>query len=88
MCVCARPPLAGDHAHLLHLPLCRQLSGLPPLVVRGVHHVQDVPEAEVEPLAGEAGVSGALVVKQRPERTMAGVRTGQQGWSLNAAQQV
>lgn len=39
-------------------------AGLPPLVIRGVDDVEDVPVPEAEPLAGEAAVLWPLVVEQ------------------------
>lgn len=59
------PSLAGDDPELLHLPIQCHLSGLPPLVVGCVHHVQDVPELKVEALAGQPRVLGFVIVKQR-----------------------
>lgn len=70
LCVCMcvggppSPPLAGDHAHLLPLPLASQLSGLPPLIIGGVEHVEDVPKAEVQALTGQPRVSALVVVKE------------------------
>lgn len=43
-------------------------ASLPPLVIRGVDDVEDVPVPEAEPLAGEAAVLCPLVVEQRPVR--------------------
>lgn len=76
------PPLAGDHAHLLPLP---QMPGLPPLLVGCVDHVEDVPEAEVQALAGQPRVSALVVVKQSSAtqqqqlRVVLAPRTGRAG---------
>lgn len=72
------PPLAGDDPELLHLPVQRHLPGLPPLVVGRVHHVQDVPELKVEALAGQPGVLGFVIVKQRPAKHTHSTSAGQQ----------
>lgn len=58
------PSLAGDDAHLLAVPVRRDTASLPPLVVRGVDDVEDVPVPEAEPLAGQPAVLRPLVVKQ------------------------
>lgn len=68
-CVRHWPSLAGDHPHLLHLSLWRQLSGLPPLVVGGVHHMKDVSKLKVQSLTGQTRVSGLIVVKQSSTHT-------------------
>ena len=63
-CSLNRPSLAGDDSDLLQLSLRRQLSGLPPLVVRGVHHMEDVSELKVQALTGQPGVPRLIVVEQ------------------------
>lgn len=85
MSVCVRaplsPPLAGDHAHLLPLP---QMPGLPPLLVGGVDHVEDVSEAEVQALAGQPRVSALVVVKKSSATQAAAAaesRARAQDWS-------
>lgn len=50
------PSLAGDDAHFLAVPVWGDTAGLPPLVIRGIDDVEDVPVPEAEPLAGEAAV--------------------------------
>ena len=69
------PPLAGNDADLLYFAICRHLPCLPPLVVRGVQHMQDVPEAEVQPLTGEARVLCPVIVKQRSATQQPGMNT-------------
>lgn len=60
------PSLAGDDAHLLAVAVRRDAASLPPLVVRGVDDVEDVPVPEAKPLAGQPAVLGPLVVEQGP----------------------
>lgn len=62
--VVSSPSLAGDDAHLLAVSVRRDAASLPPLVVRGVDNVEDVPVPEAEPLAGQPAVLRPLVVKQ------------------------
>lgn len=59
--------LAGDEADLLSLILRADLTGLPPLLVPAVQHVEDVPELKAQRLAEEAAVCRLIVVKERPE---------------------
>lgn len=61
------PLLAGDDPDLLALAVGCDQPGLPPLVIRGVDDVQDVPVGEAEPLAGQAAVPGPVIVKQGSE---------------------
>lgn len=58
------PLLAGDDPNLLTLAVGRDKPRLPPLIVRGIDDMQDVPIGEAEPLAGQATVSSPIVVKQ------------------------
>lgn len=58
--------LAGDEADLLSLVLRADLTGLPPLLVPAVQHVQHVPELEAQRLAEEAAVRSLVVVKKSP----------------------
>lgn len=58
------PFLAGDDSDLLALAMRRDKPGLPPLIVRGIDDVQDVPIGEAEALAGQATVPGPVIVKQ------------------------
>lgn len=58
------PLLAGDDPDLLALAMGCHEPGLPPLIVRGIDDVQDVPVGEAEALAGQATVPGPVIVKQ------------------------
>lgn len=58
--------LAGDEADFLHLVLGADFTGLPPLLVATVQHVQHVPEPEAQCLAEEATVRCLVIVKQSP----------------------
>lgn len=42
---------------------------LPPLVVRGIYDVEDVPIREAQALAGQAAVPRSIVVKQSSIQT-------------------
>lgn len=70
------PFLAGDDPNLLALAVGRDKPSLPPLIVRGIDDMQDVPIGEAEPLAGQATVSSPVIVKkgsveeQREERCL------------------
>lgn len=65
ICACeAWPSFAGDDSHLLDLALGGDLPRLPPLIIGGVHHVQDVTKFKVQALTGQAGVLGFIIVKQ------------------------
>lgn len=70
----AAPPLAGDEADVGGLPRGQDVPCLPPLLVRGVQDMEDIPKSEAERLAEEPAVLGLVVVEQRP----AG-RRGRQG---------
>lgn len=50
------PSLAGDDTHFVTVPMWSDTAGLPPLIIRGVDDVEDVPVPEAEPLAGKATV--------------------------------
>lgn len=63
----AWPSFAGDDSHLFHLALRGDLSRLPPLIIGGVHHMQDVTKFKVQTLTGEAGVLGFIIVEQGPK---------------------
>lgn len=58
------PLLAGDDPDLLALAMGCDKPGLPPLIIRGIDDVQDVPVGEAEPLAGQATVPGPVIVKE------------------------
>lgn len=59
--------LAGDEADLLSLVLGADLTGLPPLLVSTVQHVQHIPELEAQRLTEEAAVRGLVIVKKSPD---------------------
>lgn len=61
------PVLGGDKAQLLQLPLLVHPSGLPPLVIAAVHHVENLPKVKVQSLGQNAAVPLLVVVKKRPE---------------------
>lgn len=63
-CCWTLPLLAGDDPDLLALAVWRDQPGLPPLVVRGVDDVQDVPVGEAQALAGQAAVPRPVIVEQ------------------------
>lgn len=50
------PSLAGDDTHFLTVPMWGDTASLPPLIIRGIDDMEDVPVPEAEPLAGEAAV--------------------------------
>lgn len=50
------PSLAGDDAHFLAVAMWGDTAGLPPLIIRGIDDMKDVPVLEAEPLAGETTV--------------------------------
>lgn len=58
------PFLAGDDPDLLALSVWRDEPRLPPLVVRSIYDVEDVPIREAQALAGQAAVPRSIVVKQ------------------------
>lgn len=60
--------LAGDEADLLSLVLRADLTGLPPLLVPAVQHVEHVPELEAQRLAEESAVRSLVVVEKSPDR--------------------
>lgn len=59
--------LAGDEADLLSFVLRADLTGLPPLLVPTVQHVQHVPELEAQCLTEEAAVRSLVVVEKSPD---------------------
>lgn len=59
--------LARDEADLLSLVLGADLTGLPPLLVSAVQHVQHIPELEAQRLTEEAAVRGLVIVKKSPD---------------------
>ena len=69
------PSLAGDDTHFLTVPMRGHAPGLPPLIIRGIDDVEDVPVPEAETLAGEAAVLWLLIVKQCPvQQKVSGVQ--------------
>lgn len=60
--------LAGDEANLFSLILRADLTGLPPLLIATVQHVQHVSKPESQRLTEEAAVRSLIVVKKSPER--------------------
>lgn len=50
------PSLAGDDPHFLTIPMWCDTAGLPPLIVRGVDDVEDVPVPKAESLTGQPTV--------------------------------
>lgn len=63
----ALPPLlAWYDAEGLRLPERRDASRLPPLVVRGVGYVQNLPVLEGQPVRGQTVVLVWVIVEQRP----------------------
>lgn len=46
------PLLAGDDSYLLALTVRCHKPSLPPLIIRGIDDMQDVPIGEAEPLTG------------------------------------
>lgn len=67
------PLLAGDDPDLLALAVGCDKPGLPPLIIRGIDDVQDIPVGETEPLAGQAAVPGPVIVKQGSVEEQRGV---------------
>ena len=70
--MCA-PVFAGYDAHALLAPLGSDPARLPPLVIAGVGHMQDIPVVEQQTAGGQAGVLGGVVVKQGSGREKFGV---------------
>lgn len=58
------PFLARDDADLLALPMWCDQPRLPPLVVRSIYDMEDIPVREAQALAGQAAVPRSIVVKQ------------------------
>lgn len=65
---CVWPVLAGDEADLLSLVLGADFTGLPPLLVSTVQHMQHISEPEAQSLTEEATVRSLVIVKKSPER--------------------
>ena len=63
------PSFTWDNSHALLLSLRCDSLGLPPLIVTGVGHMQDVPIVEPQALARQPTVFGWVIVKQGPETT-------------------
>lgn len=64
------PSFTWDNSHALLLSLRCDSLGLPPLIVTGVGHMQDVPVVEPQALARQPTVFGWVIVKQGPETTI------------------
>lgn len=64
---CVWPVLAGDEANLFSLILGADFTGLPPLLVSAVQHMQHIPKLEAQCLTEEATVRGLVIVKKSPE---------------------
>lgn len=60
--------LAGDEADLLSLVLGADLTGLPPLLVAAVQHMQHIPKLEAQCLTEEATVRSLVIVKKSPDK--------------------
>ena len=63
---CVWPVLAGDEANLLSLILRADLTGLPPLLISAVQHMQHIPKLEAQCLTEEATVRSLVIVKKSP----------------------
>lgn len=59
--------LARDEADFLSLVLGADLTGLPPLLVSTVQHMQHIPKPEAQSLTEEATVCSLVIVKKSPE---------------------
>lgn len=58
------PLLARNDPDLLTLSMRRDEPRLPPLVIRSIYNVEDVPIREAQTLAGQATVPCSIIVKQ------------------------
>ena len=70
------PFLAGNDPDLVALAVWRDEPRLPPLIIRGVDDVKDVPVREAQTLAGQTAVPGAVIVKQGSAETKIHVLVG------------
>lgn len=62
------PFLAWNDPNLLALSMWRDQPRLPPLIVRSVYDMEDVPVREAQALAGQAAVPRSIVVKQSSKK--------------------
>lgn len=59
------PFLAWNDTNLLTLSMWCDQPRLPPLIVRSVYDMEDIPIGEAQALAGQAAVPRSIIVKQR-----------------------
>lgn len=72
-------PLRGHNADLLVLVVAEDAARLPPLVVGGVGHVQDIAVLEGQSPGGQAIVSVRIIVEQGPHVERSLLRGAEQG---------